>query len=190
MIAHSIKRQMRESLVIIEPAPIHSMDGDQRLIPSPSQNAKILSSLLNSHLVGVEVGELLLADQLLSPPLATLHQHQHQHHGAHQQQHSGVGGLQADHLELVRFRLKPLSHLSNVSKVHLVTKASSFLVSVQNPFFGAEIHGMSSKFSPHDDLIQSSSSSSISQLETFTDGFSNASRFSWFMNCSSVSFFV
>ena len=30
MIAHSIKRQMRESLVIIEPAPIHSMDGDQR----------------------------------------------------------------------------------------------------------------------------------------------------------------
>ena len=160
------------------------------MIPSPSQNAKILSSLLNSHLVGVEVGELLLADQLLSPPLATLHQHQHQHHGAHQQQHGGVGGLQADHHELVRFRLKPLSHLSNVSKVHLVTKASSFLVSVQNPFFGAEIHGMSSKFSPHDDLIQSSSSHSISQLETFTDGFSNASRFSWFMNCSLVSFFV
>ena len=62
MIAHSIKRQMRESLVIIEPAPIHSMDGDQPLIPSSSQNAKILSSLLNSHLTW-------LASRLVSSPL-------------------------------------------------------------------------------------------------------------------------
>ena len=99
-----------------------------RWYPLVSKLAKILFSrkfLSLSHLLGIEGGELSLADQLLPSPLAAVHQPHHQHHHQHHQQHGRLWGVHAGHHELVRFFVKPLVVQSHHSTVPMSTPSRS-----------------------------------------------------------------
>ena len=181
---------MRESLVIIEPAPIHSMDGDQPLIPSSSQNAFIVSLKFSP---GWRRGwwappgrSAALPSSRNSPPAPTPTSWCSPTTTWWCWRSSSWPSW-AGQIPLETF-------VTSFQCFESSSRHKSFILSGFRPksFFWSRDswHVFEILASRWSDPEQSSSSHSISQLETFTDGFSNASRFSWFMNFSLVSFFV